>query len=188
MKIIKISKEEKEPFANTSNSTDEFLGNMRKMRGDGLKERGYHYGSPEDFLLQHGKHYQSQKLTKEEESYLKTLYNRTKAYKMKQCFYNAQSLAQFSNGKIKYAEGYLYSGIIPIEHAWNTINGKVLDFTMSHANNGKPILGAIPAGWDYLGVELPTNMITKYWSQHGQSDAMIGNWMEKYPLLKEKFV
>jgi len=152
-----------------------------------MKEKGYYYSGPEDFLLQHGKHYLSQTLTKEETNYLKKLYYETKRYKMKQCFYNAQSLSQFSGDKIKYVEGYLYSGIIPIEHAWNILNGKVLDFTMSHANNGKPILGLIPAGWDYYGVDLPTKMIVKYWAEHGTSDAMIGNWMEGYPILKEKF-
>jgi len=182
MRIIKISKDALQP-----NPTDEFLKSIQKMRGSGMKEKGYYYSGPEDFLLQHGKHYLSQTLTKEETNYLKKLYYETKRYKMKQCFYNAQSLSQFSGDKIKYVEGYLYSGIIPIEHAWNILNGKVLDFTMSHANNGKPILGLIPAGWDYYGVDLPTKMIVKYWAEHGTSDAMIGNWMEGYPILKEKF-
>ena len=187
MKIIKIS-QNNEQEDSSSNPTDEFLKSMQKIRGLGMKDKGYYYSGAEDFLLQHGKHYQSQELTKEESDYLKKLYYETKRYKMKQCFYNAQSLSQFSGDKIKYVEGYLHSGIMPIEHAWNTLNGKVLDFTMSHANNGKPILGIIPAGWDYYGVDLPTNMITKYWQQHGKSDAMIGNWMENFPLLKNKFI
>jgi hypothetical protein len=188
MKIIRVSQENQDQ-ENTSqaNPTDDFLKSVQKMRGQGLKEKKYYYSGPEDFLLQHGKHFGSQSLTKEESDYLKTLYGMTKRYKMKQCFYNAQSLAQISNGKIKYVEGYLHSGIIPIEHTWNVLNGKVLDFTMSHANNGKPILGIIPVGWDYFGIDLPTKMITQYWNKHKRSDAMIGNWMEDYPILKEKF-
>jgi hypothetical protein len=186
MKIIKVSQNKENTLS--TNPTDDFLKVMQKMREKGgLDKQKYYYNGPEDFIMQHGKHYISQTLTKEESNYLKKIYYETKRYKMKQCFYNAQSLSQFSGDKIKYIEGYLYSGIIPIEHAWNTLNGKVLDFTMSHANDGKPILGIIPAGWDYFGVDLPVKMITKYWAEHGTSDSMIGNWMEDYPLLKEKF-
>ena len=154
----------------------------RKMHGP----EGYHYSSPEEFLLQEGKQYQSQPLTEDEIEYLKTLQHETIRYKMKECFYNAQSLSMCSP-KIRYAEGYLFSGIIPVEHGWSVFNGKVLDFTMAHSNDNEPILGVIPDGWEYFGVELPTKSIRHHWSTYGESNPLISNYREKYPLLKEKF-
>lgn len=167
-------------------SVEQFLKGMVQIRSGMQKPEGFHYSCPEEFILQNGKHYASSPLTAEEMGVLKKLARTTCRYKMKECFYNAQHLATMASG-IKYVEGYLYSGIIPLEHGWNTINGKVIDFTMYHQNGGKPILGEIPAGWDYFGVEMSTGSVRKYWSDHGESSPLITNWQEGYPLLQKKF-
>ena len=166
------------------NPIEQHLAMIKTVRGKGIE--GFHYGGPEDFILQHGKHYQSNPMTKEEIAFMEEVAWKTCGYKMKQCFYNAQSLAMTSP-KIKYVEGYLYSGIIPVEHAWNTLNNKVIDFTMSHANNDKPILGDIPEGWDYFGVQLSSGPIAEYWSKYKMSEPFITNWREEYPLLRKPF-
>jgi hypothetical protein len=146
---------------------------------------GYHYRSPADLLLQEGKMYDSQPFTDEERAVLENLARTTCRYRMKECFYNAQDLAQVSN-EIEYVEGVLCSGLIPIEHGWNTINGKVIDFTMSHANDGKPILGQIPEGWEYYGVELPTQSIREHWTEFEESNPLLDNWKGQHKMLKER--
>lgn len=150
------------------------------------KPEGFHYTGGEDFLLQHGRSYESQPFTEEELKFLEELAGRTCMYRMKECFFNAQDLAQTSP-KIKYIEGYLYSGILPIEHAWNTLNGKVIDFTMYHANNDKPILGTIPDNWEYFGASIPTSAATSLWTEHEMATPLITNYLQGFPLLKEPF-
>lgn len=166
---------------------EDYLLKIIEIKKQMTPPEGYYYKGTEDFLLQEGQRFSSQTLTEQEMEYLKKLIHKTCQYKMKQCFYNAQSLAITAFGKIKYVEGYLYSGILPLEHAFNTINGKVIDFTMSHVNNGKPILGEIPSGWEYFGVTLPTPSVSKYWSTHGISEPLITNWREGFPYLKKKY-
>ena len=173
-------------ISQSGNPIEDYLESIRAVRGSSPGTEGFHYQGPEDFLLQNGKHFESNPMTEEEKGFLKKMAWKSCGYRMKECFFNAQDFAQLSS-KIKYVEGYLYSGIIPIEHAWNSLNGKVIDFTMYHANNNKPILGDIPEGWDYFGVELPTRSITEYWAEYGQADPMISNWNKRYPLLREPF-
>ena len=167
----------------SDNPVEQFLETITLIRSE--PPEGYHYKGQEDFILQNGKHYTSNPMTTEELETLKRKSLQTKRFQAKQCFYNAQLLSHASS--IKYVEGYLFAGILPIFHAWNTINGKVIDFTMAHSNNNKPILGEIPDGWDYFGVELPSSSIREYWNKHGESNALIDNYRERHPLLKEKF-
>jgi hypothetical protein len=105
-------------------------------------------------------------------------------YKVKQCFYNAQSIGL--TGKIGYCEGMADSIGIPMEHAWNTINGKVIDMTWKMNNNDKPVVGVIPGGWEYYGVELPHELINKMWST-GESRTLINDWENDFPLLQRAF-
>ena len=173
-------------FHKFANEIEDFLTQISTLRSGNTRPVDFVYENPEDFVLQHGKHFVSEPMTQEEMTFLKTLAARTKHYKMKQCFYNAQSLAHISS-QIKYIEGYLLSSLFPIQHAWNSLNGKVLDFTISHANKGNPVLGEIPQGWDYFGVELSTPMIMKYWRETETSGPLIDNWQQKFPLLKQPF-
>ena len=137
-----------------------------------LKSPEYAYSGPADFILKHGKQYQSDVL------------DRQCSYKAKQCFYNAQSIGL--GGRIGYVEGMANSVGIPMPHAWNTINDKVIDMTWKFNNNDKPVVGVIPADWEYFGVQLPNKMINKMWDT-GQSSAMIDDWETGFPLLKKLF-
>ena len=161
-------------------STVEFLQMLQKNQ----KMKGMAYGGPADFILKHGKQYESAELTPEEMDILKDVLQRQCNYKVKQCFYNAQSIGLA--GIIGYCEGYADSLGLPMEHAWNTINGKVIDMTWRFGNGGKPVLGIIPAGWEYYGVELPANIVRKQWSK-GESQPLITNWEDGFPLLKNAF-
>ena len=149
------------------------------------KMKGMAYTGPADFILQHGRHYKSAKLTPEEMDMLKDVLDRQCSYKMGQCFYNAQSIGL--GGRIGYVEGYADSIGLPMEHAWNTINGKVIDMTWKDNNGGQPIIGNIPEGWEYFGVELPSKKINDMWRKSGLSHPLIGDWEGGWPLLKQAF-
>jgi hypothetical protein len=162
-------------------SVVDFLEMLRKNQN----MKGMAYGGPADFILKHGQEYKSAKLTDEELDMLKNVLSRQCSYKVKQCFYNAQSIGL--TGTIGYCEGYADSlGGIAMEHAWNTINGKVIDMTWKMNNKGKPVLGTIPAGWEYFGVELPNKLVNKMWST-GKSGPLISDWENGFPLLLQAF-
>ena len=149
-----------------------------------LKKKGYAYDGPAEFILKHGRQFQSAELTPEEREILTDVLENECRYKVKQCFYNAQSIGLA--GTIGYVEGYADSVGIPMEHAWNTINGKVIDMTWKMNNNDQPVLGVIPEGWEYFGVELDHELIVDMWGA-GMSNNFINNWEDGYPLLKEPF-
>ena len=66
------------------------------------------------------------------------------------CFYNAQALALFHGAE--YWEGYAMTELgIPIEHAWNVKNGRIIDLTWKDAAT------------EYFGVKVPTDYIRKRW-------------------------
>jgi hypothetical protein len=163
-------------------SVTNYLKDIAKMQH--LKKKGYAYDGPAEFVLKHGKQYQSAELTSEELEMLKHVLKRQCDYEAKKCFYNAQSIGLA--GTIGYVEGYADSVGIPMDHAWNTINGKVIDMTWKMNNGGEPVLGVIPEGWEYHGVELPHQLINSMWST-GKSSTIINDWENDFPLLKEPF-
>jgi hypothetical protein len=160
-----------------------YLKQLDDMIGKCSNSNGWEYPTIYRYFLKNGKTYESAKFTNQELAIVKyELQNHKTLYKKKQCFYNAQQMAQKT--ECQYAEGFLMSGIFPIAHAWNTLNGKVIDFTMHHANDGKPILGEIPAGWEYFGVDFQTDMIIKLWSETGIAGSIVDNYTQDFPLLK----
>jgi hypothetical protein len=137
---------------------------------------GTKYRHPDQFFKEHGKFFESQPLTAEEEEEVRNSLGNVSRYQMKECFYNAQVVAQRSN--LAYVEGYCFSGMIPIQHAWNSINGKVVDVTLKHQNDGKVIAGIFPQGWEYFGVDFPVREITKMWAEHEMSYPIISYEMK----------
>lgn len=58
---------------------------------------------------------------------------------LKECYQNAYRLCDRihdSKYEIKYCQGYLNFNGIPIEHAWNSVNGKYIDITKEYALGG----------------------------------------------------
>lgn len=57
---------------------------------------------------------------------------------MKQCYKNAYHMADFFEDLgVEYVEGYLNMNGLPIEHAFNVIDGKYFDITMELVTNKK---------------------------------------------------
>ena len=111
---------------------------------------------------------------------------------MKECFKNAQRLAWLAG--LDYWEGYVACGIIPIIHAFNTYNGKVIDFTLGpkHKYNTSKrytlrrrgnILGTIPDTYAYLGIKIPLDIIEKEMLKHKAYICLLDDWMCHHPLL-----
>ena len=91
-------------------------------------------------------------LTEEEKPIFNTAYQKVKSKTfMKNCFLNSLQLSMADKtGSIKLVEGYAFK-YIPMEHSWNTINGKLIDITFNISDNKTPYLGEFPEDTAYYG-------------------------------------
>lgn len=106
-------------------------------------------------------------------------------YRRRQCWKNAQRLqCDWVDPPIKYYEGVilLESGI-PIEHAWNVVDGTLVDVTLRHKR--RPIVGLMPDEWVYIGVEVPAEHVRAYALAHGVFGSIINDWYCKFPFMRE---
>lgn len=149
--------------------------------------KGFAYRGQYDFVLQHAKFYSPQELTREEKNIVKdAIKNLGFVPQMKQCFYNAQMLACVDMlGKIKYCEGFANS-IIPVNHAWCTINDKVIDLTWRD-KKGKNYLGNFPPEISYFGFTLPTEKIREKMLKTSWACSYLDDWKNDWELFKKPF-
>lgn len=81
---------------------------------------------------------------------------------MRQCYYNAQRLALDTG--MDYVEGWA-NALIPVEHAWNMENGRVIDTTWVDIYAG-----------DYYGVVIPAPYIRMKWAT-GQAGPILWEYI-----------
>jgi len=82
--------------------------------------------------------------------------------KLKECYWNAQMLTVLLSGlrNLRYYEGFGDAGIgVPVSHAWNVYNGKVIDITWENLPLICPKLKL--ENFEYFGVEIPVEYIRK---------------------------
>ena len=126
----------------------------------------------------------------------------------KQCFFNsqlvclAQHLRRLSPPRIRYFEGYVSrSDRFHALHAWLLLDDThLIDLTLSQRPDmverffaGEPpqadlkdrVLGAIPALWEYYGVEFDAQVIAMEFLERMESYSMIDDYKKDYPLLKK---
>ena len=91
--------------------------------------------------------------------------------KIKQCYYNSQMLA-LQNPRILYYEGFANSKVLslPLEHAFNVIDNKVVDVTWKD-------------GKHYFGIYIPTDFIRKNIFKTGEAQQLITKYI--YSQLKK---
>lgn len=166
-----------------------WLESMRDMKKTFAIPKNFVYSGLEDLLLQHGTKYKSQPLTQEEMDVIKLTVKNAWKYVCKQCYFNSQTIASSSKGKIKYVEGVAFCDLIPMNHAWNTINGKVLDFTWKHRNNNLPVLGIIPEGWEYYGVEFEVTKqeMKEHIKKHNEVKAYLDDWRNHFEVFSKPY-
>ncbi len=102
-------------------SAKTFVESLKRLMGDKNENASFYY----DFILNNG----VEKNRKEHGD--KKTENEMKGnrFPSKECFSNAQKIA-FSHPKFDYVEGIVDTGLIPVEHAWNELNGKIIDVTL----------------------------------------------------------
>lgn len=161
------------------------------------KSEGYIYAGQEDLLLQHGRFYRADPLTDEEREYVEHQIKHLGFIpKERRCWYNSQMLALNSgrrvniknNLQIKYHEGQADANLIPVEHGFNTINGKLIDITWKHrsgVNKNKHILGDVPTDWCYFGVEIDKRLAADQQLETGMADSVLALNQELY---KKRFL
>ena len=119
----------------------------------------------------------------------------------RECFHNAQSIINHGLLKtpLRYTEGYFWRPgvILPVHHAWVSINRKVVDLTARMDGNGQGlrgrfknrIFGTLPEGWEYFGVDIPQERVLEFFRSNVKNDtayyaSIIEDLFQGAPLLK----
>jgi len=147
---------------------------------------GWHYKGQYDFILQHGKFYNSQELTDEEREIVSVaIKNLGFKPRMKECFYNAQMLAlnDYTN-KIQYCEGFGMS-LIPCNHGWCVINDKVIDLTWKD-ESGNNYFGEFDKS--YLGFTLTNDVIRKKQLKTSMAVSFLDDWHNGWEIFLKPFI
>ena len=158
----------------------EMLENYARLE---KKREGYHYAGIYDFILKEGNISKSSALTSSEQKMIKKRMRSTNCeFEKKQCFFNSAILTMSDSiGKIKYVEGVVLFNDLPllIHHAWNEINGAVVDTTLKKIGEYEGLV--------YMGVEIPNYYVKSEVIRSGYSKSMIDDYENQWPLLKNKF-
>lgn len=101
-------------------------------------------------------------LSTEEQAHVKKVIHVTGERRLvvKECYHNSQLMALNDfDGRLKYWEGYALSDhcVIAVAHAWNTLNGKVVDTTARALAKKWPERKG--EKWEYFGVEIDLNTL-----------------------------
>ena len=176
-----------------------FASNNRS-RPNVLKE--FTYTSIEDYILDRGRPMESiEALTEEQYEYLIDAAIIDNDFMPKECFANAMALAMNdADDRISYVEGYAFTGLFPVHHAWALLDGKIVDVTRSLRKEAteeflagkKPqkdlrdrVLGAVPDGWEYFGVEFSLENVCDYCEAHEEGiDSILDDPEREYPFFK----
>ena len=132
----------------------EYLERIKELKAGKTKINGY--TSVEDFLLKNGT------LFKPDNGELPP---RMKFRRLHNCYKNSYEIARKYG--YRYFVGYAYSGLFPVEHAWNVDkNGKVVDTTW------KPSVVS-DENREYFGVEASLPLVKKALTTYQNE---IGGW------------
>jgi len=173
------------------------LGQLLKERLINLsgyfRHENFHYKNTYDFILMEGKVYESQPFTSEErKQVLKRIKSLNGSFAQNQCFSNSGKLAMAdSKEKIKYIEGFIFKkeSEVPILHAWNEINGKVIDITLIN-QFGEYTIGCFESDIAYFGCTFQTSYVRQMFSQKTKSRSLISDISDPdnlWPVLRKPF-
>ncbi len=100
-----------------------------------------------------------EQLNKEQRKYIRAALRDLRARPdIHACYRTAQLLAMIDSqhGRVKYQEGFALS-IAPVQHAWNTIDGKLFDLTFDLLEKR----GHSCADVQYFGIAVPTDEVKR---------------------------
>jgi hypothetical protein len=152
-------------------------------------------GSLERFVLDRGRPYVSQRLTKAERAIVEAA---VEGYRLlhrrfdhRQCFGNSQGLLACDEARtLVYVEGFAWThALIPTLHGWITIDGKVIDVTLPATTIGdtkkrepRQVLGDF-TDRSYFGVPFLRSYVTRRRKVTGGWGTLIDDEAHEYPLL-----
>ena len=151
---------------------------LRKNMG---KPTDFKYYCMEDFVLQHGKQFESKKLSQEERDYVNRLLHK-RSFPIKQCFSNTFMLVGSSRNSMIYTEGFFLS-VIPIHHAWASYRDAVIDPTIrlnlfKKEADFDRVIGEIPETLFYYGVKFDWTAVKKYMVGKKATGSMLDDWKQ----------
>lgn len=145
-------------------------------------EAGRQLVDPREYILAHGRTFEPAPLTDEEYKAVlegvRIVRRRRRGWKFPrgECFNNSSKLALAMPDVLKYTEGFFRS-LIPIHHAWITINGKVVDMTQRW---GLIAPGALDRGPQMANVP-------KAFAKMGIADRIYGIWFDDAAFFGREF-
>ncbi len=157
---------------------------------------GYNYVSIEDYILDRGIDFASEPLTEDELTLLHDAIDHCQQrFKLKQCYYNAQSIVLGDpSNTLRYFEGIAQGSILPVHHAWVvTPTDKVIDLTwrLKKPRRKGRMRDRILGEFDmkergYRGVEFSQDAVRNLWLAYGESRSFFDDWEARYPLFKQE--
>jgi hypothetical protein len=158
-----------------------------------FKQQDFHYKNIFDFTNREGKMYESQPFTSEErKTVIKRINSLNGTFAPNQCFSNSGKLAMCDHkNKIKYVEGFIFKkeAGIPILHAWNEINGKVIDITLIN-KFGEYTIGTFENDIAYMGTIFPIGYVRKVFCSKTKSRSLLSDISDHgnpWPILQKPF-
>ena len=166
----------------------------------------------EQYVLDNGRIMTSESLDEEQKEIVVRLSNAFES-QAKQCFFNSMFMCMASiwdselHPRLKYCEGFVEcKSPFPVHHAWITLDGLVVDLTLTttkytleqlaswqdygvslprNEDFSDRILGDIPEGWEYFGVEFDAKKVGQQFVERGSSFSLIDDWEKQWPLLQK---
>lgn len=190
MKIMK-DKEESHLFNMLKESNESLKVSNHKLKKskEGLiisnKTIELFYNNQYDIIVQEGEFFSTEKWTEEEQELIDSLYSQLKkSIKPSQCFYNSQLfIISDTSNKIKYHEGFCDANFgFPILHGWNSLNGKLLDFTLDYKRKLKFLEKS------HIGIEVDKAWVLDRILNKKNSTAFLENEDDVYSALRTKYI
>jgi hypothetical protein len=170
-----------------------YLEHMVAFRGK--PPEGYKYSCFEAYVLAQGRPYVSEQIPEKDKKRVLAAVNRKGLrFPIKQCFANCLQFVltcRIRGLKVTYCEGFA-SSIIPIHHAWLSVNGRVWDPTLRlHHTPGVRDDLATNRVWgelgerEYFGVEFDdVTFLARRTVETELFQSVIDDWQNDWPALK----
>jgi hypothetical protein len=172
------------------NEESHLLGFLKKLNYEQEKSNGKtkgYYKNQFDIIVQEGEFFSTEKWTEEEQELIDSIYSRLKkSIKKSQCFANSQLvIISDPSNQIKYHEGFCDTGFgIPVFHGWNSLNGKLLDFTLQYKGKIKFLEKS------HIGIEVDKAWVLDCFRNKKNSTAFLENYNDDdvYSALRTKYI
>ena len=151
-----------------------------------IKFPDYYYKSIYDIVEKEGEFSTKSIFDKHEEAIIEKVFSIIKnQIKLKQSFYNSQIATLFdSSNMLKYHEGFIIGEFgFPITHGWNTLNGKVVDFTTDKLDKK---FKNVENDREYFGIDVEKKWVMDRFENNTTSTSYLDNPHEEFPALKHK--